>query len=171
MKRLPKIDLPEGRFLRLLKEHDINQAYIDALNNKERIQHMTSVKGKTTHADVVHYVTENSGKNNVLLFGVFEGDTLLGTSRLHDIDFNNKTANMGIFIFSYNPCRKGLGTSMIEKLADFAFDELGLETVYAGIFLNNEASSRAFSKAGFNVFDSADYYGRPYQKWIKRRTT
>lgn len=171
MRKSIRIDLPSGRFLRLLKESDINKAYIDALNDKERVQHMTSVQEKNSHADVVRYVKENTGKDDVFLFGVFEGESLLGTSRLHDINFNKKTASIGIFIFFHNPSQKGLGTSMIERLADFAFGELGLEIVHAGIFSDNEASSRAFSKAGFYIFDSAVYHGRPYQKWMKRRTS
>ncbi len=169
MKKSARIDLPAGRFLRLLSEADVNQDYVDALNNKDRTKYMTSVHNKVSHEDAVRYIRENAEKSDTLLFGVFEGDCLLGTSRLHDIDQKNGTAQLGIFIFSNDPSKKGLGTSMIEKISDFAFSELRLEAVHAGIFVENEASIRAFTKAGFSVHDHSTYQGRQYQKWIKRR--
>ena len=122
-----------------------------------------------TSVDVVHYIKENSNKTDTLLLGVFEEDCLLGTSRLHDIDYKNKTAHIGIFIFLNDASKKGLGTSVIKGITDYAFFELGIHTIYAGIFVDNTASVRAFTKAGFSVHDHSEYQGKPYQKWIKHQ--
>ena len=165
----PKLDLPNGRFLRLLQKDDITQDYVDALNDKDRVQYMTSLKEKTSFEDAVQYVNENNKNKEAILFGIFENDNLLGTSRLHDIDSANKTAWMGIFIFKNDPDKKGLGTSVITKIVNFAFDDLNLETVRAGIFVENKASAGAFSKAGFSVYEQSVYNDKEYQKWIKSR--
>jgi ribosomal-protein-alanine N-acetyltransferase len=164
-----RIDLPEGRFIDLLRESDVNQTYIDALNDRNRVQHMVSVKEKMSYDDAVRYVRENLNKVDTFLFGIFEQEILLGTSRLHDIDRHNGTAHIGIFIFPHDPPKKGLGTSVIKTITDYAFSELGLHTIHAGIFIDNTASIRAFTKAGFNVHDHSEYQGRHYQKWIKQR--
>lgn len=165
----PKLVLSNGRFLRLLEKNDITQAYIDALNDKDRVQYMTSLKEKTSFEDAVQYVNENNQSPDSFLFGIFENDDLLGTTRLHDIDRANKNAWVGIFIFKNDPGKKGLGTSVIQKITDYAFDEQGLKTVRAGIFLENKASAGAFSKAGFSVYERSVYQDKEYQKWIKSR--
>lgn len=163
------LPLPNGCFLRPLQPEDVNEDYIEALNNRSRVQHMTSVQAHNSRADVISYVIENIKKSDVILFGIFEGECLLGTSRLHDIDQVGKTAWMGIFVFNHDPAQKGLGTSVIKKICDFAFTTLHLDSVRAGIFLENEPSVRAFTKAGFSVFEKSVYEGKPYQKWINRR--
>ncbi|HBR68361.1 MAG TPA: hypothetical protein DEA55_03190 [Rhodospirillaceae bacterium] len=164
-----RIDLANGLHIRPLNVKDATQEYADALNDTGRVRYMTSVGSQNTCESVARYIQENVANSDVILFGVFEGDCLLGTSRLHDIDKECGTAWMGIFIFKDDSAKKGLGTAVIKGISSFALDVLGLREVRAGIFEDNPASERAFEKAGFYVLESKTHEGRSYRIWIRKK--
>ena len=165
-KKLIKIKITERLYLRILLMEDACPGYVMALNDKERVQHMTSLQGEASIEGVQKYIQDNFSNPSHLLFGVFDGSELLGTARLHDIDHDGRTVYMGIFIFQDRPEYKGLGTKVIQALKEFAFDDLGLGSVRAGIFSDNIPSIRAFTKAGFMIIGEDEYHGRIYQRWI-----
>lgn len=165
-----RIPLPDGLFMRPLRESDVSDKYVSALNDKERTKYMTSLEVVVSHNDLRVYARDNYDSAHNLLLGVFDTDVLLGTCRLHDIDAKSGTAYLGIFIFENLPQYKGLGTSVVKAVCDFAFKELGLQTVNAGIFIDNVPSVRAFTKAGFQVVDADEYHGKAYQRWALHRT-
>lgn len=170
-KKLIKIKITEHLYLRILLIEDACQSYVAALNDKKRVQHMTSLQAETSIDDVQKYIQENYSNPAHLLFGVFDGAELLGTTRLHDIDHEGRTVYMGIFIFQDRPEYKGLGTKVIQALKEFSFNDLGLESVRAGIFSDNIPSVRAFTKAGFNIIGEDEYHGRLYQRWIAHKAS
>lgn len=164
-----RIDLENGLHIRPLNVQDATQEYVDALNDTGRVRHMTSVGSRNTRESVAGYIEENIAKPDVILFGVFERDYLLGTSRLHDIDKESSVAWMGIFIFRDDTRKKGLGTAVIKGISTFALNDLGLNEVRAGIFDDNLASERAFEKAGFCVLDEKIHEGKPYKVWMRKK--
>lgn len=162
------ISLSENIHLRSLTAQDVNDVYVKALNNPERVKYMISVAEGISVSEIVRYVNDNDLDQRSILFGIFDEDKLLGTCRLHDIDQEQKSAHMGIFLFQALEQYKGLGTAVIASVCGFAFSSLGLEKVYAGIFIENIPSQKAFTKAGFSILEQSDYHGRVYQMWIKR---
>lgn len=160
-----RIPLPREMFMRPLRESDASHGYVSALNDRERTKYMTSLNSAVSQDDLRAYINDNYNNSHNLLLGVFDGDALLGTCRLHDIDFHAGTTYLGIFIFESLSKYKGLGTSVITAACDFAFTDLGIKTVNAGIFIDNMPSVRAFTKAGFQVVDSDEYHGKAYQRW------
>lgn len=144
---------PDKRgFIRLLTAVDVNQDYVNGLNDEEVRRWISFTRAQPASLDGVRrYVDINYADPNALLFGLFVEDRLRGTVRLHDIDFLSKCASVGILIFDKSIWGKSWGFVIIVKVVEIAFKRLGLEEISAGIDSKNVASLRMFEKAGFGV--------------------
>jgi RimJ/RimL family protein N-acetyltransferase len=76
----------------------------------------------------------------------------IGNSQWQDIDFRNRTAEMGIFIGDVADRGKGYGTEATRLMLDYAFTALGLHSVMLTSYAFNLAGQRAYEKAGFHMF-------------------
>ena len=92
------------------------------------------------------------------LFGIVDGDELAGT-----IGVNNtirgplQSANIGYWIDRPRQGR-GLATSAVAGVVEFAFGEAGLHRVEAGTLPDNIASQRVLEKNGFERIGLARRY-------------
>ena len=59
-----------------------------------------------------------------------ENDELIGNTGIHDIDYINRTATLGIFIGDENYRSKGYGTEAIQLILDFGFNYLNLNNIF-----------------------------------------
>ena len=73
----------------------------------------------------------------------------VGVIMLTDIDNKNGNAQIHIKLSTKNVRGKGYGTSAINALTKYAFDELRLHLVYSFVQSNNTASQKLFSKCGY----------------------
>lgn len=85
-------------------------------------------------------------------FGVFknEDDTLIGAISLFQILWEDlQSAFIGYFL-DRGHNGKGYATEAIKLIVDFAFNELNLHRIEAGVMPHNQASIRVLEKAGFH---------------------
>ena len=75
--------------------------------------------------------------------------TAVGMAAITKIDYKNSHANVDIKIANEKDKRKGLGFCTIKLLKRYAFEELNLHCLTAGILEENTASRRLFEKSGF----------------------
>jgi len=109
----------------------------------------------------------NSEKN--YLFGLFLENTLVGTSRLHDIDWNGLFAWQGVLIFK-NLQGKGFGSLLVKTVSDYVLQYCGISKIQAGILERNIISQKVFLKSGFHHFENdTTFDGR--QIWIKEKNS
>lgn len=80
----------------------------------------------------------------------------IGTVYLRDIDYRNKIAEYGVFIGEEDYRSKGIGSYLAALTAEYAFDEMGLETVFARVLENNPRSWKSFLKAGYHMDEKTD---------------
>lgn len=73
----------------------------------------------------------------------------VGYIDLYDFDPSHRRAGVGILIGDIASRRKGLALESLHILSDYAFKVLHLHQLYCHIHVNNEASIRLFSAAGF----------------------
>lgn len=78
-----------------------------------------------------------------------ETKNTVGYIDLYDFDPSHRRAGVGILIGSIESRRKGLALESLQLLSDYAFKVLHLHQLYCHIHVNNEASIRLFSSAGF----------------------
>lgn len=100
------------------------------------------------------YERNTSGDQDIMIFTIWEGstDTPIGNVALQDIDYRNRTAELGIFI-AESPARgQGYGTETTKLILDFAFRVLGLQNVMLRVYDYNGSARRCYERAGFREF-------------------
>ncbi|WP_342775078.1 GNAT family N-acetyltransferase [Halosimplex halophilum] len=75
-------------------------------------------------------------------------DDRVGAVDLVDIDEQFGTAEVGYF-FAPDAWGNGYATAAVERVVDYAFEELRLHRVHARVFAFNEGSARVLEKVGF----------------------
>jgi diamine N-acetyltransferase len=78
-----------------------------------------------------------------------EGWHTIGNSGFHNLDWRNRSAEVGIFIGDKSYWNQGYGTEAMHLLLEIAFGTLNLHRVYLRVFEDNSRAIRAYEKAGF----------------------
>ena len=73
----------------------------------------------------------------------------IGGVDLHNIDFRNRSAELGIMIGEKASRGRGLGTDAVRLICDYGFHALELNSIWLLTFGWNIAGQRAYTKAGF----------------------
>ncbi len=140
--------LTSDAYLRLLEENDVCQRYADGLNDPEINRFLVAPRKHHQTIELVKdFVRMNHAAEDALFFGLFVGEKLRGTLRLHDAPPEN--VYLGLVIFDKTVCGQGWGRQMVQAAVDFSFVMLGVGRVTAGIEVLNVSSCRTFEAAGF----------------------
>lgn len=75
----------------------------------------------------------------------------IGNVWLWDINWRHHKAEVRILVGDEDHYGKGLGTESLKLMANFAFNKLNLNRLYAYIIAANIRANKAFEKAGFTV--------------------
>lgn len=78
-----------------------------------------------------------------------DGWVHIGNCGLHEIDWKNRNAALGIALGEKAYWGQGYGTEAVRTMLRFAFDELGLHRVELEVFAYNARAQRCYEKAGF----------------------
>jgi ribosomal-protein-alanine N-acetyltransferase len=93
----------------------------------------------------------NQSVDNLLL-GLFpkaQPARHIGNIKLGPIDTRHKAAAIGILIGAKDCWGKGFARQAVAALSNYAFQVLALDRLDAGFYAENQASQRAFQRAGF----------------------
>ncbi len=135
--------------LKLLTPDDVTPEYLEWLSDPDINQYLESRWSSYTLEDLRNYVKSVNNSNN-FLFGIFLQDSKhIGNVKLGNINWIHRYADIGIIIGDKSCWGKGYGTKAIELATEYAFTELNLKHIMAGIYANNIASYKAFLKAGY----------------------
>jgi len=78
-----------------------------------------------------------------------ENDELIGNTGIHDIDYINRTATLGIFIGEKENWNKGYGTEVFNMLLDYSFNYLNLNNIKLDVMEFNPRAIACYKKSGF----------------------
>jgi [ribosomal protein S5]-alanine N-acetyltransferase len=144
----PVIIIDGDMQLRPLAEAEVTQRYVDRINDPDVSRYLVSARsGPQTIDDVRAMVAANWEATNAILFGMFSHGMHCGNIRLHDVTLDR--AFIGIAVFEPGMQRRGIGSRAIRAVVDYAFSELSIKEIVAGIDESNSTSQKAFSRAGF----------------------
>ena len=73
----------------------------------------------------------------------------VGSLDLHEIDYTNGGAGLGIQVGDPEDRSKGYGADALGLLLDFAFDQLRLERVWLDVYASNPDARRLYERVGF----------------------
>jgi diamine N-acetyltransferase len=75
----------------------------------------------------------------------------IGSLELFDFDPYHQRAGLGIIIFDRSDRRKGLASTALELIMDYACNMLGIYQLYANVAESNQPSIELFKKLGFET--------------------
>ena len=78
-------------------------------------------------------------------------DHVIGCTNLKNIDFLEKKAEYGLFIADPSVRGKGYGAETVALMAKYAFDKIGLESVFSRVYTNNVPSVKHLEREGFEI--------------------
>lgn len=138
-------------YLKQLLPEDVSNKYIEWMNNEEIIQFLESRWKSYSLEDLKEYVRIMNKKNDNCIFGIFlkNNNEHIGNIKIGNINQIHRHAEIGLIIGDKNIWGKGYGTESINLATKYAFEEINLNKLFAGIYSNNIASYKAFLKAGY----------------------
>ncbi len=83
------------------------------------------------------------------VFSIENDGTLVGTIQIFRINKENRTARVGCYLIHPQMRGNGIGTIALELISNYAFKELGLDTLELGVFDYNLGAIRCYENAGF----------------------
>jgi ribosomal-protein-alanine N-acetyltransferase len=147
----------EKIYLRKLTFDDLEELVELEVRNKELFEQFSvtrrpdfySIEGQALRLQMQEAGWQNDDQYN---FGIFlkDGDALVGSINLVQVVRGPvQSAIMG-YTIDQGHSGKGYATEAVKLLADFAFRELGLHRIEAGVMPHHGASIRVLEKAGFH---------------------
>ena len=138
-------------YLRKISIDDCDENYLKWMNDPEINKYLESRFTTHTIDSLKDFVNSMNNSENNVLFAIVdkESDTHIGNIKLGNIHPIHKYADIGLLIGDKNYWGRGIATNAIKLVSEFAFDELNLRKVFAGVYENNIGSIKAFEKCGF----------------------
>jgi RimJ/RimL family protein N-acetyltransferase len=98
---------------------------------------------------IARLVDEQGKDSYTFLICLVIDDRAIGEVMLFDLDRDNGSAQLGIFIGETEEWGRGFGTDAVNAIVDFGFGELRLERIWLNVWTENPRAQRAYEKAGF----------------------
>jgi RimJ/RimL family protein N-acetyltransferase len=162
--------------------------YLSPINIEDAESYIKWMNDKAVASDYPQYSLVVSSKNDMKwLFepgsGVqryaivlLDGDVLIGSISLHDINHLNRTAFIGIFIGDEEHRNKGNGTEAIRLILEYGFKTMNLNNIMLSVHEDNYAGIFCYKKVGFReagrrrewVFKDGKYIDVIYMDMLAR---
>ena len=107
---------------------------------------------------------------------LLEGDVLIGSISIHNIDHLNRNAFIGIFIGDKEHRGKGYGAEAIRLILEYGFKTLNLRNIMLTVHADNHAAIACYKKVGFReegrlrewVYKNGQYIDKLYMGILSR---
>ena len=153
----------EHIFLRTMQPSDATLAYLGWLSDPQiNAQLEVRFSSPQSTADLESFIASINASSHTLMLGIFlkDDDRHIGNIKLGPIDWHHQVGDVGFLIGDISQWGKGLASTAIALLANYAFTHLKLAKLTAGCYAENEGSRRALQKAGFME------EGRRVSQWL-----
>lgn len=138
-------------YLKILSSEDIGQNYLNWMNDPEITQYLESRWKSYNISDLQNFVGKINESNSEFIFGIFlKSDNIhIGNIKIGNINQIHRYGDIGLIIGERQCWGKGYATDSIILATKYAFEELNLNKIIAGMYVNNIGSYKAFIKAGY----------------------
>ncbi len=138
-------------FLRPLRESDVGEEYLGWMRDPLAIQYLESRDQSQSLDTLRAFVRSMNDSRRDHMFGVFlvQGGEHVGNIKIGNVREPHRSADLGLIIGRRSAWGKGYGTEAIALVTRYAFEELGLNKLWAGMYAENLGSYHAFIKAGY----------------------
>ncbi len=164
-------------YLRALEIEDINNNYLEWINDSKSSPFLLSSRRKVSLEDLKKYYEMHVNNTNNYLFAICDKATNshIGNARLYDIDTFDSNGVFGWLIGDVSYRGRGLGTESLIQLFKFGFQDLNLNRIYGKVALSNLAALRSCEKAGLiqegicheSFFSNGKFHDAAYLRILK----
>lgn len=139
--------------LRPLERADLNEHYLNWLNDPEVTRYTETGTFPSTAEDLENYYRSVTGSKNDVMLAVVERESgrHVGNVKLGPIHWVHRRATFGILIGDKDSWGKGIGLEATRLMVEYGFQRLNLHRIDLGVFAEHEAAVRCYKKAGFKV--------------------
>lgn len=143
----------EGERIRLRPIRDNDAVDIVKWANNPDVIHnfqFFSRNGPLLDEELAYIRRMNESPNDMLFRVETISGEFLGTCGLHDIDWYNDTARLGIILFNTIFWGRGYAKEAIQLLLEWAFgDKVKIHKVYLSVFTTNDRGIGLYTRLGF----------------------
>lgn len=138
--------------LRTLLPADCSERYVSWLNQPDINRYLeTRFEPPQTLESVRNYVSAVAERSNEHLFGIFldGGVRHVGNIKVGPISGPHRVGDVSLLIGERECWGQGIATEAIQAVCLYAFAQLRVRKLSAGMYAPNRGSTRAFEKAGW----------------------
>lgn len=136
--------------LRAIERSDI-PAFVCWFNDPEVTQYLLMYMPMSL-AQEEHWFEAQLDDRDRSIFGIETAEgTLIGNIGLHDINWKDRKATLGITIGAKEYWGQGYGTDAIRTLLRFCFQQMNLHRISLSVWDYNSRAMRCYEKCGFQV--------------------
>jgi [ribosomal protein S5]-alanine N-acetyltransferase len=138
-------------YVKILAPEDVTEAYVEWMNDPEINQYLESRFRIQTMNSVCSFVNEMNNSPIDALFGMFLNDSHehIGNIKIGNINTFHRRAEVGLVIGNRTMWGKGYGAEAIALVTKYGFEELNLNKLTAGMYVENMGSYKAFIKCNW----------------------
>ena len=138
---------------------DLVPDYLEMVNDIDNVARFIGERSEPlTEQQEIDYIKDKMD-NNATMFSMLEK----GTNKfIGNIEFFNRVfeeAEWGIVITT-SMQNKGYGTEALKRSVEYGFNELGLNRIYLGVYVNNPRAIHVYENCGFKEYkrDAVDVF-------------
>lgn len=147
--------LIEGKhiYLRRIKKTDVGKKYLNWMNDKKITTYLESRFQKWSLKKLMQYVKDETQRKDYIFWVIIlkEDNKHIGNIKLGPINHIHKYADLGFIIGDKRFWGKGYASEAVNLVVNFAFNNLRLHKITAGVYQNNLASLKVFQKNNFII--------------------
>ena len=138
----------KGICLRPLEESDITERYLSWFRD-EKVTRFLEAR-HISRDDALNFLRWGKETGNRLIFAICIEDTGLhiGNIKIGDIDRKAATSDLVTFIGDRDYWGRSIATTAIRLATTYAFNELGIRKLHAGMYAENLGSLKCYTRAG-----------------------
>jgi len=140
-------------YLRPMEPEDVNDRYLQWLNDSEVVLGKTEVHFPMTREKQSEYVRSLITSKDNVFFCIMEksSNSFIGTIKIGPINWIHRFAYQGTMIGDKTKWNKGYASESAFLIMEYAFRHLNLHKMYAGVYAPNQASIKKNEKAGYKI--------------------
>jgi ribosomal-protein-alanine N-acetyltransferase len=150
-----KVAFIEGErvYLRPLERADLNERYLNWLNDAEVMRYMETGTFPTTVHDLDKFYQDVTGSKSQVILAVIDNksDQHIGNVKLGPIHWVHRYASFGMLIGDKEFWGKGVGQEATTLAVEYGFYRLNLRRIDLGVFAEHTSAVRCYEKVGFKV--------------------
>jgi len=125
-------------------------AYVEWLNDPEVMMYFGPMEPMSL-AEEQQWYDAQLKQSNTRNFGIFYNDEHVGGAGYSQINWRDRSAEVGLFIGRKDLWNRGLGTDIMSTLVRFGFEQMNLHRIFLRVFEENARAIACYERVGFTL--------------------